>query len=154
MKDLAYSIVIDAPLEKVWETLWNDASYRKWTSHFNPGSYMESDWKVGGKTLFLDAQRNGMISTIKVLEPPKLVVFSHYGVLNEGEEDTTSESVKAIAGAIEKYELQPDNGGTLLKATVQTEAAFEQMMNNGFNKGLQEVKTLAEQQGPAVSSKP
>ncbi|MCH5598608.1 SRPBCC family protein [Niabella ginsengisoli] len=154
MKDLTYSIVINAPLEKVWETLWNDETYRKWTSHFNPGSYMESDWKEGGKTLFLDAERNGMISIINKLEVPRLVEFSHYGELNKGVEDTTSERVKANAGSIEKYELEPNNDGTLLKAMVQVTEEYEQIMNDGFNKGLQEVKMLAEQTDSPVNTKP
>ncbi|MCH5718464.1 SRPBCC family protein [Niabella hibiscisoli] len=52
MKDLSFSIIISAPLEKVWKTLWDDDTYRKWTAPFNPGSYMESDWQVGAKPCF------------------------------------------------------------------------------------------------------
>lgn len=154
MKELNFSVVINAPLEKVWETLWNDDTYRKWTAPFHPGSFMESDWKIGGKTLFLDGERNGMLSTIKKLEPPQLVEFSHYGELNKGVEDTTSERVQAMAGAIERYELLPDDEGTLLKASVQTLPEYEQMMNDGFTKGLQAVKELAEQTDNAVNTKP
>ncbi len=153
MKDLNFSIVISAPVEKVWETLWNDDTYRQWTAPFNPGSYMESDWKVGGKTLFLDAERNGMLSTIKQLESPRLVEFSHYGELNKGVEDTTSERVKAYAGAIERYELLPDDKGTLLKVWVQTSDEYEQMMNDGFTKSLQALKQLAEETDSPVNTK-
>ena len=154
MKDLNFSIVINAPLERVWEVLWSDETYRKWTSHFNPGSYMESDWKEGGKTLFLDAERSGMLSTIKKLDAPRIVEFSHYGELNKGVEDTTSDRVKAYAGAVEKYELEPHNEGTLLKASVQAPEEYEQMMNDGFTKGLHEVKALAEQTDNPVNTKP
>lgn len=153
MKDLNFSIIISAPPEKVWECLWNDDTYRKWTAPFNPGSYMESDWKVGGKTLFLDAERSGMLSKIKKLEPPRLVEFSHYGELNKGIEDTTSERVKAYAGAVERYELLPDDKGTLLKVLVQTTDEYEQMMNDGFTKSLQELKELAEQTDSPVNTK-
>ncbi len=153
MKDLNFSIVISAPVEKVWETLWNDDTYRQWTAPFNPGSYMESDWQVGGKTLFLDAERNGMLSTIKKLESPGLVEFSHYGELNKGVEDTTSERVKSYAGAIERYELLPDKEGTLLKVLVQTTDEYEQMMNEGFDKSLQVLKELAEQTYSPVNTK-
>ncbi|WP_346237219.1 SRPBCC family protein [Niabella insulamsoli] len=154
MKELHFSMVINAPLEKVWETLWNDDSYRKWTASFNPGSYMESDWKVGGKTLFLDADRNGMVSTIQQLEPPKLVTFSHYGELRQGVEDITSERVKSTAGAIERYELEPNGGGTLLKVTVQVPGEYEEMMNEGFTKGLEQLKDLSEQTENAVNTQP
>lgn len=151
MKDLNFSVVISAPVEKVWETLWNDDTYRQWTAPFNPGSYMESDWKVGGKTLFLDAERSGMLSTIKELESPRLVVFSHYGELNKGVEDTTSDRVKSYAGAIERYELLPDDKGTLLKVMVQTNEEYESMMNEGFTRSLQVLKALAEQTDSRVS---
>ncbi|WP_114790900.1 SRPBCC domain-containing protein [Niabella yanshanensis] len=153
MKDLNFSIVISAPVEKVWETLWNDHTYRKWTAPFNPGSYMESDWQVGGKTLFLDAERNGMLSTIKTLESPRLVEFSHYGELNKGVEDTTSDRVRSYAGAVERYELLPDEKGTLLKVLVQTNDEYEQMMNDGFTKSLQELKELAEYTDSPVNTK-
>ena len=31
---------INAPKEKVWKVLWDDSSYRKWTSVFMEGSYV------------------------------------------------------------------------------------------------------------------
>lgn len=153
MKDLNFSVIISATPEKVWESLWNDDTYRKWTAPFNPGSFMESDWKVGGKTLFLDEERNGMLSTIKKLEPPGLVEFSHYGELHKGVEDTTSERVQSMAGAIERYELLPDDAGTLLKVVVQVPAEYEQMMTDGFTKSLQALKEIAEQTDSPVNTK-
>ncbi|MCH5718465.1 hypothetical protein [Niabella hibiscisoli] len=104
--------------------------------------------------MFLDAERNGMLSTIKRLEPPSLVEFSHYGELNKGVEDTTSDRVKDFAGAVERYELLPDSEGTLLKVLVQTTEEYEQMMNDGFTKSLQALKELAEQTDSPVNTKP
>lgn len=145
MKTLHFSIVIDADPQQVWNVLWNDASYREWTRHFNPGSYMESDWKVGGKTLFLGPDRSGMLSTITQLDEPYKVVFSHYGELNKGVEDTESERVKAYSGALESYELTARDGGTLLEVSVHTLPEFEQILNDGFVKGLDDVKKRSEQ---------
>ena len=55
MKKLNFTTKIDAPKEKVWNTLWNDATYRAWTSAFAEGSFAETDnWKEGSKVLFLD----------------------------------------------------------------------------------------------------
>ena len=56
MEKVTFNIAIDAPREKVWETLWNDSSYREWTSVFSEGSKVETDWQIGGKVLFLDGQ--------------------------------------------------------------------------------------------------
>lgn len=145
MKTLHFSVVINAAPQQVWNVLWNDASYREWTKHFSPGSFMESDWKVGGKTFFLGPDRSGMVSTINQLEEPYKVVFSHLGELHNGVEDTESERVKDFAGSLESYELTARDGGTLLEASVQTVPEYEQMLSDGFTKGLDTVKRLSEQ---------
>ena len=64
MEKAEYKTKINASPKKIWNILWDDETYRKWTSVFSEGSYMESDWKVGGRTLFLDGKGNGMVSTI------------------------------------------------------------------------------------------
>ena len=46
MEKMNFSIDINAPKEKVWNVLWDDDSYRKWTSAFAEGSYAKTDnWK-------------------------------------------------------------------------------------------------------------
>ena len=49
MEKNEFKILIDAPPEKVWNVLWNDASYPQWTSAFAEGSKVETDWKEGSK---------------------------------------------------------------------------------------------------------
>ena len=63
METLVYSIKIHAPQQKVWDVLWTLDSYQAWTKFFSPSSTMQSDWKVDGKTYFLDGEGNGMISS-------------------------------------------------------------------------------------------
>jgi uncharacterized protein YndB with AHSA1/START domain len=147
MKTLQFTKEIKAPAQKVWDTLWNETTYPQWTNAFNPegGSTMQSDWKVGGKTLFLDGKGSGMVGTIKTLNAPHDIVFEHLGEIIDGKEDTTSEKVKSWAGSLEEYHLSENNGTTTLKASVQTGEQWEEMMNNGFTKGLEEVKRLSEQ---------
>jgi uncharacterized protein YndB with AHSA1/START domain len=147
MKTLQFTKEIKAPAQKVWDTLWNETTYSQWTNAFNPngGSTMKTDWKVGGKTLFVDKNGNGMISTIKTNNEPYDIVFEHKGEIMNGTEDTTSEKVKSWAGSLEEYHLSESNGITTLNASVQTGEEWEEMMNNGFTKGLEEVKRLSEQ---------
>ena len=85
-----------------------------------------------------------MVSTIKSVSEPYEIVFEHLGEVAEGIEDTTSEKVKSWAGSLEEYHLSEDNGVTTLKASVQTAEEWEEMMNNGFTKGLEIVKRIAE----------
>ncbi len=150
MKKLEFTKEIKAPAQKVWDTLWNETTYSEWTKHFNPngGSIIRSDWKVGGKTLFLDAQvESGMVSTIKSKNEPYEMVFEHLGEVIDGKEDTTGEKVKAWAGSLEEYHLSENDGTTTLKASVQTAPEWEKMISDGFVKGLEIVKELSEGKG-------
>ncbi|MGK6351624.1 SRPBCC family protein [Parapedobacter sp. DT-150] len=149
MVTLQFSKEIKAPAQKVWDTLWNPETYLTWTKAFNPedaGGSIQSDWQVGGKTLFLDSKGSGMVSTIRSKNEPYDVVFEHLGEVTDGEEDTTSEKVKAWAGSLEEYHLSENNGTTTLTASVQTAPEWEEHMNVAFAKGLEEVKKLSEQE--------
>ena len=52
MKTLKFSIEINAPKTRVWEVLWNDESYKKWTSVFSSSSHGVSDWQSSKKWQF------------------------------------------------------------------------------------------------------
>ena len=47
MKDLHFSTMIDAPRQKVWHTMLDDATYREWTSAFSPGSFYRGGLERG-----------------------------------------------------------------------------------------------------------
>ncbi len=145
METLSYEIVIDAPKQKVWDVLWNEKTYSEWTQFFSPGSLMKSDWKVGGKTYFVNAEGASMVSTIDTLEEPDQIIFKHLGMVDKnGNEDTESMEVKQWSGCFEKYILIDYDGKTKLHTEVQIEKDWEEMMNTGFTKGLEVVKSLAE----------
>jgi uncharacterized protein YndB with AHSA1/START domain len=147
MEKLKFTKEINAPAQKVWDALWNEDTYSQWTESFNPngtGSAMTSDWKVGGRTVFSDTEGNGMISTIKSVNEPYDVVFQHLGEIIKGVEDTTSEKVLNWAGGLEEYHLVENNGITTLTVQVETLKDWEKMMNDGFTKGLEIVKGIAE----------
>lgn len=144
METLSYETVIDAPLQKVWDILWGPETYGEWTKFFSPDSKMKSDWKVGGKTYFLNAKDEGMVSTIDSLDEPNQIVFKHLGIVKDGIEDTQSKEVMEWNGSYEKYFLIDFGGKTKLHAEVQVEKNWEEDMNTGFTKGLEVVKHLAE----------
>ncbi|KMQ68907.1 ATPase [Chryseobacterium sp. FH2] len=145
METLSYEKVINAPKNKVWDILWSPETYNEWTKFFAPDSTMKSDWKVGGKTYFLNAEGEGMVSTIDSLDEPNQVIFKHLGMVDkEGNEDTESKEVKQWSGSFEKYILIDFDGKTKLHAEVQTEKEWQDHINSGFIKGLEIVKNLAE----------
>jgi uncharacterized protein YndB with AHSA1/START domain len=139
MKTITFTPEIHAPIEKVWEALWNEDAYTEWTKHFVPGSYYESDWQIGGKTLLLGPDGNGMFATITKLEKPYEVIFLHQGeIWDGGEKESIAE------GAYEKYVLIESNGSTTLTVSVDVDEQYEDHMDEGFSKGLDEVKRIAE----------
>lgn len=147
MKTLQFSRIINAPAQKIWEILWNNVTYPIWTKSFNPGgdSILQSDWQVGGRTLFLDEKGNGMISTIKSKKEPYEIVFEHVGEIINGVENTFIEKIKNGSGFLEEYILKENNGITTVTATVQASENLETLMNTGFTNGLEELKRLSEQ---------
>lgn len=145
METLSYEKVINAPRQKIWDVLWNPETYGEWTQFFSPGSVMKSDWQVGGKTYFLNAEGKGLISTIDSLEQPDQVIFKHLGTVDkEGNEDTRSKEVMEWSGFFEKYILIDFDGRTKLHIEIQTEKDWHAYMDEGFTKGLEIIKNLAE----------
>ncbi|MFP3834097.1 SRPBCC family protein [Chryseobacterium sp. SIMBA_028] len=145
METLSYETIIDAPLQKVWDILWSPETYSVWTQYFGAGSsVMKSDWKVDGKTYFLNDKGDGMVSTIDSLDEPNQIVFKHLGMIENGIEDTQSKEVMEWNGCFEKYFLTDYEGKTKLHAEVQVEKQWRDHMNTGFTKGLIVVKSLAE----------
>lgn len=145
MEKIKFSTSIKAPKEKVWNVLWEDASYRKWTSPFHEGSYAETDnWKEGSKVLFLGPGGNGMVSTVAVNRPNEYMSFEHLGEVKDGVEDTTSERVKVWAGSHENYTLKEKDGLTELTVDLDIPEEFKDMFSQMWPKALTVVKNLSE----------
>jgi hypothetical protein len=144
MEKLEFKIFINAPREKVWDILWSDDSYSKWTSVFSEGSTAQTDWKEGSKVLFLDGQGKGMVSTIAANKPGEYMSFKHLGIVVNGVEDTESAQVKDWAGAMENYTLKDVDGKTELVVDLDSNDTFKDYFANSFPKALEKVKELAE----------
>jgi hypothetical protein len=145
MEKINFKANINAPKEKVWKTLWEDASYRKWTSPFCEGSYAQTDnWKEGTKVLFLGPDKSGMVSSVAVNRPNEFMSFEHHGEVKEGVEDTTSEKVKQWAGAKENYSLKENAGVTELTVEMDINEDFKEYMTTTWPKAIAEIKRLSE----------
>ena len=144
MKKANFSVKINAPKEKVWETLWNDKTYREWTSVFSEGSHAVSDWKEGSKILFLGPEGGGMFSKIAKLVPNEYMSFEHLGELKEGKEQPADEKTQAWSGSQENYRLTETDGTTELNVEMDTTDEFLKYFNGVFPKALEKVKEIAE----------
>ena len=144
LQSIVYSIEINASANKVWEALWQIDNYEKWTAFFNEGSTMKSDWKVGGQTLFLDANGDGMLSTIKSLHKPYEVVFLNLGYVAKGVSALFKDMMPEYSDAEEGYFLKEENNKTVLSTATQTMPEYMEMMQKAFVKGFEIVKQIAE----------
>ena len=145
MEKINFSTSIRASKEKVWKVLWEDASYRHWTSPFCEGSYAVTDnWKEGSKVLFLSPGGNGMVSTVAANRPNEYMSFKHLGEVKDGVEDTTSSTVKEWNGAMENYTLTETGGVTELIIDIDVNDAFKDYMVKTWPKALEQVKELSE----------
>ncbi len=146
MQKVHHSIHIDAPIEKVWDTMLNDATYRQWTEPFSAGSYYEGDWQEGSTIKFLSTeQEGGMYSRIKENRMHEFVSIEHLGMISpEGEIDTTSEEVKKWTPAFENYTFEEKDGGTELHIDIDVADEYKEMFEEMWPKALQILKELSE----------
>jgi Activator of Hsp90 ATPase homolog 1-like protein len=139
MTTLQFSIPVNASKEKVWESLWQDANYREWTSAFCEGSYAESEWKQGSKIKFLTPDGTGMFSVIETLIPQRQMTFVHHGEIKDGKEET-----KDWSGAKESYLLEEATDSVVVKVTVDTNEKMQDYFKGVFPKALDKLKQIAE----------
>jgi Activator of Hsp90 ATPase homolog 1-like protein len=148
MKTLHFSILINAPKEKVWNTMLGEDTYRAWTDVFMPGSHYVGSWSEGSKILFLapgeTGEMSGMVSRIIENRPYEYVSIEHLGEVHEGKEDTSSEEGKRWAGAFESYTYKEKDGRTDVLVDTDTVEEFEEIFQESWPKALQKLKELAE----------
>jgi len=140
METLKFNTSIKASKEKVWQVLWNDGTYRKWTAVFSEGSYAESDWNEGSEIKFLGPDgSSGMFSMIEKKIPNEEMIFKHLGELKNGVKET-----KEWGGAMEKYFLTEADGTTALRVEVDMNEEYVKYFVDTFPKALEIVKQLSE----------
>jgi uncharacterized protein YndB with AHSA1/START domain len=147
MQNMKFNIDINATREKIWKALWEDASYREWTSVFTEGSYAITDnWKQGTKVLFLDSKGCGMVGIVAENKPNEFMSFKHIGEVQDGIEDTTSDKIKQWSGAIENYTLTETGNGTELQIEMagNLSADFVAYFSDTWPKALDKLKEIAE----------
>ncbi len=148
MEVLHYSILIDAGKEKVWDTMLNDITYRKWTTAFYPGSFYEGSWEKGSEIRFIaiadTGKAEGMFSRIKENDKYCFVSIEHLGVIADGVVDTTSEKVKKWAPSFENYTFTEKDGKTEVNVDMQVEVSYKEMFDQMWPKALQALKELCE----------
>jgi uncharacterized protein YndB with AHSA1/START domain len=149
MQKIHFSIFINAPKEKVWDTMLADATYRAWTTAFHPGSYFKGDWSEGSKMLFIGPDEEsggemGMVSRIAENRVHEFISIEHLGIYKDGVEDTESPEAKQWGPAFENYTFVERDGGTEVQVDQDMMEEYKEMFEEMWPKALQTLKELAE----------
>lgn len=145
---LHFEVVINAPVQKVWDTMLNLETYKQWTKVFEPTSYYEGSWEKGSKMRFLGKGESGMLSEIAENIPQKFISIRHLGLVTNGVEDTISEEAKKWSQGTENYTFVEQGLQTLLKIDLEFKSESIKEMSDVFNdmwpKALKVLKQLCE----------
>lgn len=144
MEKLVFNISIKATTEKIWKVLWDDETYRKWTSAFCEGSYVETTWNEGDKIYFLGPTGEGMNSIIETKIPNEYMAFKHIGEIKDFKEVPPNEETQKWVGAMETYRLTQKGDMVDLQSEVDVIEKHIDYFKEAFPKGLQVIKELAE----------
>ncbi len=142
MERQIFKTTINATRQKVWDILWGDDTYPKWTSVFSEGSMAETDWKEGSKVIFSDGKGSGMLSKIESKKTPEFMSFKHLGEVKDGVENISAEL--DWHGSLENYSLKESNGKTTLEVEMDIVDEYKDYFMDKFPQALQQVKALAE----------
>lgn len=144
METLEFKIEINAPKEKVWKILWDDETYRQWTSAFCEGTYAVSDWNEGSKIYFFSPNGEGMNSIIESKIVNEYMAFKHISEMKNFEEMPIDAITQGWTGARETYRLIENNGITVLDVTMDCVEKYVDYFKKTFLDAMEMIKELSE----------
>lgn len=111
--------------------LWDDASFRDWTSVFAEGSHAVSDCNEGSTIQFIDpSSGSGMSAVIEKKRPGEFMFFRHEAEIKDGKVQPPA----AWPGAHENYTLTANDGRTTLTVDFDAPDDHRQMFEDKFRR--------------------
>ena len=142
MKQLQLSIKIQATKEQVWNTLWQDETFREWAGLIDPGTYMVGELKEGNEVQFISAENGyGVTSFVEKLTPGEFLLLRHRA---DTQDVGAQERKKEWTGGKESYALTEKDGDTTLVVAFDVPPELEEYFEINYPKALERVKVLAE----------
>ena len=142
MKELQFSIEIEATKEKVWATLWQDSTFREWAGLIDPGTYMVGEIKEGNELQFISAENGyGVTSLVETLIDGEFLLLRHQA---DTQEVGTKTREPEWTGSSESYELKEHDDHTTLIVTFEVPPQQEEYFTAAYPKALDRLKALAE----------
>lgn len=139
---MQFSIEIHATKNRVWNTLWQDETFREWASIIDPETYMVGDLKEGNEIQFISsASGYGVTSLVEKLVTSEFLLLRHRIDPQEGGK---REREKEWADGEERYSLVEKDGTTTLTVIFDVPSELEEEFKVNYPKALGRVKVLAE----------
>jgi hypothetical protein len=142
MKELQFLVGINATKEKVWNTLWQDETFREWAGIIDPGTYMVGELKESNEIQFISAENGyGVTSMVDKVVTGEFLLLRHSA---DTQEEGKREREKEWTGGTESYSLAEKDGTTTLTAAFDVPLEMEEYFKVTYPKALERVKELAE----------
>lgn len=142
MKQMQFTIEINATKEKVWDTLWQDKTFREWASIIDPGTYMVGELKEGNEVQYISAENGyGVTSLVEKLVVGEFLLLKHQA---DTQDTGEREREKQWTGGEETYKLSEKEGVTTLTVAFDVPEQMEEYFNEAYPKALERVKVMAE----------
>lgn len=142
MKDMHYSVAINASRAKVWDTLWQDETFPEWAGLIDPGTYMVGELKEGNEVQYISAENGyGVTSLVDQLVEGEYLLLKHQA---DTQDNGENEREKEWTGGEESYRLTEHDGITTLAVAFGVPPNQEEYFSEAYPKALQRVKELAE----------
>jgi|SRR5579872_937219 len=144
MKKMQFSIEIHSTKVRVWDTLWQDETFRQWASIIDPETYMVGDLKEGSEIQFISSSSGyGVTSLVEKLIVNEFLLLKHsVDTQNDGKQEREEQ----WTGGQESYSLVEKNGITTLTVAFDVPPELEEEFKVSYPKALERVKVLAERE--------
>lgn len=140
---MRFTIDIQATRKKVWDTMWQDKTFRQWAGLIDPGTYMTGALEEGSEVQFISSENGyGVTSLVEKLTPSKFLLLRHQA---DTQDTGKQEREKEWTGGKESYTLAEKNGVTTLTAAFDVPPELETYFNDNYPKALEQIKELAEE---------
>ena len=138
---MQFRVEIHATKERVWNTLWQNETFREWAGIIDPGTHMVGDLKEGNEVQFISANGYGVTSLVEKLIEGKFLLLRHRA---DTQDDGKREREKEWTGGAESYRLAEKDGTTTLAVVFDVPPELEEYFKVNYPKALERVKELAE----------
>lgn len=143
MKELQFSVTINASQDRVWRTLWGASTFTQWASVIDPQTYMKGELIEGEKVEFISAQGGyGVTSLVAKVQAPKYLLLKHQA---DTQDEGVNEREQEWTGGEESYVLEEADGLTTLTVTFGVPPTQEAYFEDIYPKALQKLKELTEE---------